>query len=73
MGASLVLFGWTADNVSRERAVVQMVHLANTYFLLAALALTAWWASGEAPCAFGDRGPWGSPSSSGFSPSSSWG
>lgn len=50
-----------------------MVHLANTYFLLAALALTAWWASGEAPCAFGDRGPWGSPSSSGFSPSSSWG
>ena len=49
VGASLVLFGWTADNVSRERAVVQMVHLANTYFLLAALALTAWWASGGGP------------------------
>ncbi|GAA6733514.1 heme o synthase [Thermus oshimai] len=49
VGASLVLFGWTAHNVSAERAVVQMVHLANTYFLLAALALTAWWASGGAP------------------------
>ncbi len=46
LGASLVLFGWVADNVSPERAVVQMVHLANTYFLLAALVLTAWWASG---------------------------
>lgn len=49
VGASLVLFGWVADNVSAERAVVQMVHLANTYFLLAALALTAWWASGGGP------------------------
>ncbi|MEJ5337671.1 MAG: heme o synthase [Thermus sp.] len=49
VGASLVLFGWTAHNVSAARAVVQMVHLANTYFLLAALALTAWWASGGAP------------------------
>ncbi|MCS6869225.1 heme o synthase [Thermus sp.] len=49
VGASLVLFGWVADNVTPERAVVQMVHLANTYFLLAALALAAWWASGGAP------------------------
>jgi protoheme IX farnesyltransferase len=49
VGASLVLFGWVAHNVSPERAVVQMVHLANTYFLLGALALTAWWASGGAP------------------------
>ncbi|WP_018111004.1 heme o synthase [Thermus igniterrae] len=49
VGASLVLFGWVADNVTPERAVVQMVHLANTYFLLASLALAAWWASGGAP------------------------
>lgn len=49
VGASLVLFGWTAHNTSAARAVVQMVHLANTYFLLASLALTAWWASGGAP------------------------
>lgn len=49
VGASLVLFGWTAHNVSAARAVVQMVHLANTYFLLASLVLTAWWASGGAP------------------------
>ncbi len=46
LGASLVLFGWTADNPSPARAVVQMLHLANTYLLLAGLALTAWWASG---------------------------
>ncbi|MFD3006589.1 heme o synthase [Thermus tengchongensis] len=49
VGASLVLFGWTAHNVSAARAVVQMVHLANTYFLLASLVLAAWWASGGAP------------------------
>ena len=49
VGASLVLFGWTAKNASAARAVVQMVHLANTYLLLAALALTAWWASEGAP------------------------
>jgi len=49
VGASLVLFGWVAHNVSPERAVVQMVHLANTYFLLGALTLTAWWASGGDP------------------------
>lgn len=49
VGASLVLFGWTAQNASAARAVVQMVHLVNTYFLLAALALTAWWASGGTP------------------------
>ncbi len=63
VGASLVLFGWTAHNVSAERAVVQMVHLANTYFLLASLTLTAWWASGGRPCALGGRGRWGRPCS----------
>ncbi|WP_117237782.1 heme o synthase [Thermus sediminis] len=49
VGAALVLFGWVAHDMSPERAVVHMVHLINTYFLLGALALTAWWASGGAP------------------------
>ncbi|TBH20471.1 heme o synthase [Thermus thermamylovorans] len=56
VGAALVLFGWVADNISTERAVVHMVHLANTYFLLAALLLTAWWASGGAPLALKGQG-----------------
>lgn len=56
VGASLVLFGWTAHNVSPARAVVQMVHLANTYFLLAFLALTAWWASGKPPLSLKGQG-----------------
>ena len=60
VGASLVLFGWTAKNASAARAVVQMVHLANTYLLLAALALTAWWASGGAPLRLRGQGAVGS-------------
>jgi heme A synthase len=46
VGAGLVLFGWTADNQSIGRVVSISVHLVNTFLLLAALTLTAWWASG---------------------------
>lgn len=46
IGAGLVLFGFVADNDSIGRAVYLSVHLINTFLLLAALALTAWWASG---------------------------
>jgi heme A synthase len=45
----LVLFGLTAQNDSAARAVVISIHLLNTFLLLAALALTAWWASGGDP------------------------
>lgn len=49
VGAGLVLFGLTDDNASVARAVVIAIHLINTFLLLAALTLTAWFASGGAP------------------------
>ena len=45
VGAGLVRFEWVADNASVERAAIMAVHLTNTFFLLGALTLTAWWAS----------------------------
>jgi heme A synthase len=49
VGAGLVLFEWVAHDASVGRALAMTVHLANTFFLLAVLTLTAWWASGGAP------------------------
>lgn len=49
IGAGLVLFEYVADNVSLARAYWMAGHLINTFFLLATLTLTAWWASGGAP------------------------
>ncbi len=49
VGAGLVLFGWVGADQSAYRAISIAVHLVNTFLLLAALALTAWWASGGAP------------------------
>jgi heme A synthase len=48
VGAGLVLFKLVADNASIARAMFMSVHLVNTFLLLAALTLTAWWASGGA-------------------------
>ena len=48
VGAGLVVFGLVGDNASVARAVVLGVHLVNTFFLVAFVALTAWWASGGA-------------------------
>jgi heme A synthase len=48
VGAGLVLFGWVADDASMGRVISISVHLVNTFLLLAALSLTAWWASGGA-------------------------
>ena len=39
----------TGDNDSVARAVVLGVHLFNTFLLVAALALTAWWANAPVP------------------------
>ena len=47
VGAGLVLFQYVATNVSIARAFWMAGHLVNTFLLLAALALTAWWASGH--------------------------
>jgi heme A synthase len=46
VGAGLVLFELVAHDASVTRAVSVSVHLVNTFLLLAAMALTAWWASG---------------------------
>jgi heme A synthase len=48
VGAIQVRLGLTADNASVGRAVVGSIHLANTFVMLAAMTLTAWWASGGA-------------------------
>lgn len=44
VGAGLVLFEWVAYNESIERAISMAIHLVNTFLLLAAVSLTAWWA-----------------------------
>lgn len=49
LGAGLVVFRLVAGNQSVARAWYLALHLSNTFILLAALALTAWWASGGAP------------------------
>ncbi len=46
VGAAQVKLGLTAHNDSLARALVGSVHLVNTFLLLAAMGLTAWWASG---------------------------
>ena len=49
VGAGLVLFKLVADNTSMARAMVMALHLMNTFLLLGALTLTAWWGSGGRP------------------------
>lgn len=55
VGAALVLFQLVADNASMARALFMSVHLANTFLLLACLALTAYWLSGGAPVRLSGR------------------
>ena len=47
VGAGLVLLELVAHNDSAARAVYLGVHLVNTFLLLAAMTLTAWWGSGR--------------------------
>ena len=56
IGAGLVLFELVAENASMARALFMATHLGNTFLLLAALALTAWWAGGGAPVRLARRG-----------------
>jgi heme A synthase len=49
LGAGLVLFGWTAENNSVGRAIAMMVHLVNTFLLLASLTVTWLWSTHETP------------------------
>jgi heme A synthase len=46
VGASLVLFEWVAHDQSTGRAISIVIHLINTFLLVASLTLTAWLASG---------------------------
>jgi len=56
IGAGLVLFELVADNASQARAFSTTAHLVNTFLLLAALTLTAWWISGGRPLHFRHQG-----------------
>ncbi|MHB8734286.1 MAG: COX15/CtaA family protein [Terriglobales bacterium] len=55
LGASLVLLGHVALDASPARVVWLSLHLVNTFFLLAALSLTAWWACDHARPELGGR------------------
>jgi heme a synthase len=46
VGAGLVLFELVADNASMARAIFMAAHLVNTFILVGAITLTAWWLSG---------------------------
>ena len=56
LGAGLVLFQYVAMNASAARAYWVAAHLVNTFLLLAALTLTAWWASGGQRPRFRNQG-----------------
>lgn len=47
IGAGLVLFELVAHDASLKRALSMSLHLVNTFLLVGALTLTAWWASGR--------------------------
>ena len=47
IGAGLVLFEWVAGDKSLARGFVMGAHLINTFLLLGALTLTAWYLRGE--------------------------
>ncbi len=48
IGAALVLLEHVAQSLSTKRALSMTLHLTNTFLLLTALSLTAFWASGGA-------------------------
>lgn len=56
LGAGLVLFELVADNDSMLRAGSMVAHLVNTFLLVGALSLTAWWASGGRALSVRGRG-----------------
>ena len=58
IGAGLVKFEWVADNDSVARIYTMSFHLVNTFFLLTALTLTAWFGSGGKPFSVRGRDGW---------------
>jgi len=49
IGAGIVLYKLVAHDESMARALSMPLHLVNTFFLMGALAITAWWARGKSP------------------------
>jgi len=56
LGAGLVLFKMVAENESIARALWMSAHLANTFLLIGAMVLTAWWSTREQRLQFKDQG-----------------
>jgi heme A synthase len=56
VGAGLVLLGLVAQNSSMTRASLMSFHLVNTFILLAAMTVTAWWASSGAAVRLRNQG-----------------
>lgn len=56
IGAGLVRFELVATNDSVARAITIVLHLVNTFILLAAVTLTAWWSRHERPLQLRDQG-----------------
>ncbi|MDQ3812328.1 MAG: heme o synthase [Armatimonadota bacterium] len=59
VGRQLVLAKLVAHNTSPDRAVWMSAHLCNTFILLGALTLTAWWASHGKPLRLQGQGALG--------------
>lgn len=55
LGAGLVLFRLVADNATMARALFVAAHLLNTFILLKALTLTAWWLEGNSRATLRER------------------
>ncbi|HSF17971.1 MAG TPA: COX15/CtaA family protein [Vicinamibacteria bacterium] len=47
IGAGLVRFEWVGANDSEARVYMMALHLTNTFLLLAAITMTAWWIGGK--------------------------
>jgi len=58
IGAGLVLLKKVALDESFARVVYLSVHLVNTFLLVAAIGLTAWWASGAPKIQWRGANPW---------------
>lgn len=56
IGAVLVLYKLVAHNPSGYRALADSLHLINTFLLIAALTLTAWWSEGNPPIRLRNQG-----------------
>ncbi len=56
VGAALVLFRLVGQDASVTRAIVAPIHLVNTLFLIGAITLTAWFASGGKPFRWRNQG-----------------